>query len=85
MKLITGLFGLLYDLVIGDCWQIAAETAAILLAGIGMLRLHLLPAGSFSILLGAALMLVAAVVIYLEGRISHARLTRRADASGGMD
>jgi len=30
-------------------------------------------------------MLVAAVVIYLEGRISHARLTRRADASGGMD
>lgn len=85
MKLITGLFGLLYDLVVGDCWQLAAETAAILLAGIGMLRLHLLPGDFFSVLLGAVLMLVAALVIYLEGRISHARLMRQADVNDGTN
>jgi len=85
MKLISGFFGLIYDLVIGDCWQLAAETAAILLAAIGLLRLHLLRADFFSVGLGAVLMLVAALVIYLEGRISHARLTRRAAASRDAD
>ncbi|HKJ53897.1 MAG TPA: hypothetical protein VKB27_20565 [Gammaproteobacteria bacterium] len=78
MKLIIGFFGLLYDLVIGDCWQIAAETAAILLAGIGLLRIGAIPVADFSVALGAAIMLAAALVIYLEGRISHARKTLRA-------
>jgi len=46
-------------LVIGDCWQIVAETAAIMLA--------------------------AAVVIYLEARISHARRILRAPADTDTD
>jgi hypothetical protein len=78
MKLISGFFGLLYDLVIGDCWQIAAGTAAILVAGIGLLRIGAIPAVDFSVALGVAIMLVAALVIYLEGRISHARRIRQA-------
>ena len=85
MKLISGFFGLLYDLVIGDCWQIAAETAAILVTGIGLLRIGAIPVGDFSVTLGAAIMLAAALVIYLEARISHARRTLQALADSEAD
>ena len=76
MKLISGFFGLLYDLVIGDCWQIAVETAAILVAGIGLLRIGAIPLVDFSVALGAVIMLAAALVIYIEARIGHARNMR---------
>ncbi|MGD2171935.1 MAG: hypothetical protein PVI79_08600 [Gammaproteobacteria bacterium] len=85
MKLIIGFFGLLYDLVIGDCWQIAVETAAILVSGIGLLRIGAIPVADFSVALGAAIMLAAALVIYFEARIGHARRTRRTRAEAGTD
>jgi len=77
MNLIKDFLGLLYDLVIGDCWQIAAGAAAVLGLGIGLLKAEAVPAAFFSSALGLVIMIVAALIIYLEARINYARLARR--------
>jgi hypothetical protein len=79
MNLIKDFLGLLYDLVIGDCWQIAAGAAAMLGLGIGLLKAGAVPAAFFSSALGSAIMITAALIIYLEARISYARLVRRSE------
>ena len=70
MKLLTGFLEFLYDLVIGDCWQIAAGNAVLLAAGIGLLQVNAVPTPLFSVVLGAAIMIGAALIIYFEARTS---------------
>ena len=73
MKLLRGFFGLLYDLVIGDCWQIAAGAVVLLGGGVGLLQADLISGPSFSVVLGVAIMIGAALIIYFEARTSHHR------------
>jgi hypothetical protein len=79
MNLLKDFLGLLYDLVIGDCWQIAAGSAVVLGLGIALLKAGAVPAAFFSSALGSAIMIAAALIIYLEARINYARLVRRAE------
>jgi len=79
MKFLTDFLGLLYDLVIGDCWQIAAGAAIVLGLGIGSLKISAIPAAYFSSVLGPIIMLAAALIIYFEARISYARIARKGD------
>lgn len=71
MKLLKDFLGLLYDLVIGDCWQIAAGIVVLLGAGIGLLKINAIPASVFSVALGAALMIGSTLIIYFEARASY--------------
>ncbi|TFH47339.1 MAG: hypothetical protein E4H01_08485 [Lysobacterales bacterium] len=77
MKLLTGFLagflGLLYDLVIGDCWQIAAGAALLLSAGVGLLQFNVIPPSLFAVFLGIIIMCGAALIIYLETRFSYRR------------
>jgi hypothetical protein len=43
MGVITGFLHFCYDFVIGDCWQIAAGVAVVLIAGAAVVRAALLP------------------------------------------
>jgi len=70
VKLLTDFLGLLYDLVIGDCWQIAAGAAVLLIASIGLLRTNAIPTSTFAVFLGVAIMSGAALIIYFEARAS---------------
>jgi hypothetical protein len=79
MRLLTDFLGLLYDLVIGDCWQIAAGAALVLGLGIGSIRTGAIPPAYFSGVLGSIIMVAAALIIYFEARISYSRLVRRVD------
>lgn len=83
MNLIREFLGLLYDLVIGDCWQIAAGIAVVLGLGIGLLKTGVVSAAIFSSVLGSAIMIAAALILYLEARISYARLTREGKTGKG--
>ena len=71
MKLLTDFLGLLYDLVIGDCWQIAAGAVVLLSASIGLLQINAIPTSSFAVFLGVAIMSGAALMIYFEARASY--------------
>jgi hypothetical protein len=79
MKLRNDFLGLLYKLVIGDCWQIAAVAAIVLGLGIAAIKLGAIPAAYFSSVLGPIIMIAAALIIYFEARISYVRLTRKND------
>jgi hypothetical protein len=79
MKLLKDFLGLLYDLVIGDCWQLAAGAALVLALGIGSIRIGAIPTAFFSSVLGPIIMIAAALIIYFEARISYARLARKSD------
>lgn len=68
MKLIKGILDLLYDLVVGDCWQIAAGVVVLLVAGIGLLKLDAIPTSLFAVFMGIVLMVGAALIIYFEAR-----------------
>ena len=71
MKLLKGFLGLLYDLVIGDCWQIAAGAVVLLGLGVGLLQIDAIPRSLFGIVLGVAIMIGAALIIYFEARTSY--------------
>jgi hypothetical protein len=79
MKFLTDFLGLLYDLVVGDCWQIAAGAAIVLGLGIVSLKIGAIPASYFSSVLGPIIMLAAALIIYFEARISYASIVRKGD------
>ena len=71
MKLLTDFLGLLYDLVIGDCWQIAAGAVVLLSVGVGLLRINVIPTSVFAVFLGVTIMSGAALIIYFEARASY--------------
>ena len=71
MKLLTDLLGLLYDLVIGDCWQIAAGVVVLLSVGVGLLRINAIPTSFFAAFLGVTIISGAALIIFFEARTSY--------------
>lgn len=73
MKLLTDFLRLLYDLVIGDCWQIAAGAVVLLSLGVGLLRINVIPASVFAVFLGVTIMSGTALIILFEARASYRR------------
>ena len=73
MKLLTDFLGLLYDLVIGDCWQIAAGAVVLLSVGVELLRADALPTSLFAAFLGGIIMIGSALIILFEARASYRR------------
>ena len=60
-----------YDFIVGDCWQIAAGVALLLIAGIALMRWSVVPAEVLPLLLGGAIMAVVSAAILLEARIAR--------------
>ncbi len=68
MNLLKGLLEILHDLIIGDCWQIAAGVAVVLAASIALVRNGLVTTNSTSVVLGVVIMLISALIIFFEAR-----------------
>lgn len=75
MKLLVGFLKFWNDLIIGDCWQIAAGIALFLGSGIVLLRFHVLPTGILSILLGTGVVVLVPLIVVFEARAA-ARISR---------
>jgi len=75
MKLLIGFLRFWNDLIIGDCWQIAAGIALLLGAGIGLLRFQVFPNGFLPILLGVGVMILVPLIVVFEARTA-ARISR---------
>lgn len=73
MKLLTDFLRLLYDLVIGDCWQIAAGAVVLLSVGVGLLRANAIPPSLFAPFLAVIIMTGTALIILFEARASYRR------------
>jgi hypothetical protein len=71
MGLIVGFLRFCYDFVIGDCWQIAAGVAVVLVAAAAVARAGLLPL----IAVGPCVML-GIVVVVLASLLREARQHR---------
>ena len=71
MKWVAGFLSVIYDLVIGNCWQIAAAVAVLLSVGAGVLKMQVLPESVFAVTLGVAIMAGAALIIYYEALAAH--------------
>lgn len=80
MKLLTDILGLIYDLIIGDCWQITAGIVALLSVGVGLLRINAMPSSYFAVFLGVIIMSGAALIIYFEARVTYGRDGIESDA-----
>jgi len=68
MGVMKGFLHFCYDFVIGDCWQIAAGVALVLVAGAAAARTGLLPA----LAIGPAV-LVGVVLVVLVSLLREAR------------
>lgn len=75
MKLLVGFLKFWNDLIIGDCWQIAAGVALFLGLGIVLLRFHVFPTGILSFLLGAGVVVLVPLIVVFEARAA-ARISR---------
>ena len=73
MNLLREFVKFLYDLVIGDCWQVSVVIALILAAGVALLRFNSIPTAVFVICLAAVIIAVAPLVILLETRAGMRR------------
>jgi hypothetical protein len=71
MRLAVGFFKFWHDLLICDCWQIAAGIFLLMAIGIELLRLQLIPSGLFAILLGAGVMVLVSLIILVEARVKQ--------------
>ncbi len=75
MKLLIGLLRFWKDLIIGDCWQMAAGIALFLGAGIALLRFQVFSNEFLPILLGAGVMALVPLIVVFEARAA-ARIPR---------
>ena len=71
MRLVLKFLKFWRDLIIGDCWQIAAGICLLLTVGIGLLRSQLVPRGVFAILLGAGVMVLVSLIILVEAAVTQ--------------
>jgi hypothetical protein len=74
MKFISGFLGVCYDLVIGDCWQIAAAVALLVVGGIVLLRLDAVAHWLLPVAIAAAIMTVVPLIIVIQARAGMRRL-----------
>jgi len=68
MKWVYAFLKFLYDLVIGDCWQITVAIGIILAGGVFIIRLNIIPANLLALGLGAVIMLVPPLIVVLTVR-----------------
>lgn len=68
MGVITGILRFCYDFVIGDCWQIAAGVAVVLVAGAAAARTALLPPSAIGPCVMAGIVLVVLFSLLGEAR-----------------
>ncbi len=68
MRYLRGFFRFLYDLIVGDAWEIAAGVVAVLLLGVLARRNGAVAADVLPLLLGAGIVLVVALSLFWEAR-----------------
>jgi hypothetical protein len=73
VKVLNAFLRFLYDLVIGDCWQISVAVVLVLAGGVALLRLDMIPASLLVICLGAVVMTVSPLIVVLEARAGMRR------------
>lgn len=66
MKFLILFFRFWYDFFVGDCWQIAAGIALFMIAGIALMRWHVVADAALPLLLGAGVMIFVPAAILLE-------------------
>lgn len=71
MRLMVGFFRFWHDLIIGDCWQLAAGICLLMAIGVGLLRLQFIPPGAFAVLLGAGVMVLVSLIIMAEATVKR--------------
>ena len=73
MKLVNGLLGVCYDLIVGDCWQIAAAVVLVVAGGVVLLRLDAVADWLLPVAIAAAIMTVVPLIIVIEARAGMRR------------
>jgi len=66
MKPLILFFRFWYDFIVGDCWQVAAGIALLMIAGIVLMRWQIVPGAVLPLLLGAGVTVLVPAVILLE-------------------
>ena len=74
MKLVSGFLGICYDLVIGDCWQIAAAVVLLVIGGVALLRLDGIAPWLLPVAIAVAIMTLVPLIIVIEARAALRRL-----------
>lgn len=77
MKLVSGFLDVCYDLVVGDCWQIAAAVVLLVVGGIVLLRLDAVAHWLLPIAIAATIMTVVPLIIVIEARAAQRTGSRR--------
>ncbi len=68
LRILVGFFRFWYDFLIGDAWEIAAGVAAVLLAGLLLLRAGTLPEASLPYVIGVVAIFVLTASVLHEFR-----------------
>lgn len=68
MKLLRGIWGFAYKLIIGECWQIAALVAVVLTLAVVGLRGALVAPHLLPLLIAAVLLILFPLTILFEAR-----------------
>lgn len=66
MKLITGFCRFWYDLIVGDCWQIAEAIVVSAVVAIGLLRFDVLAPMTVTLSFAVAIMLAVVILVVSE-------------------
>ena len=74
MKFVSGFLGVCYDLVVGDCWQIAAAVVLLVVGGVALLQLDAVPHWLLPVAIAAAIMAVVPLIIVIEARAGMRRM-----------
>jgi len=74
MKFISGFLGVCYDLVIGDCWQIAAAVVLLVVGGVVLLRLDAIAPWLLPVAIAVTIMTVVPLIIVIEARAAMRRM-----------
>ena len=75
MKPLILFFRFWYDFFVGDCWQIAAGIALFMIAGIVLMRWHIVPDAVLPLVLGVGVLVLVPATILLE--VQATRRSRR--------
>ncbi|GMQ76310.1 MAG: hypothetical protein BMS9Abin01_1582 [Gammaproteobacteria bacterium] len=74
MKFVSGFLGVCYDLVIGDCWQIAAAVVLLVVGGVVLLRLDAIALWLLPVAIAVTIMTVVPLIIIIEARAAMRRM-----------
>lgn len=74
VSIVVGFFRFWYDFIIGDCWQIAAGVAVILLTGALAVQSQALPEAIIPFVVAGAVMLLVLLTVVGEFRRKMAQI-----------